>query len=125
MSSTGAGGPQGATRPSWQEKLKGANPFVASIFHILTLIDPLLLSIDHCDKNDFAAPVFHIVSDRRGGRTAWSATVDVAGRSFAARYWYDGQYINNAKEDASEVAIMALKPQAFAPQTSYQGQFYP
>lgn len=102
MSAPAAGSPQAANRLSWQDKLK-----------------------DHCMTNSVAAPVFHIVSDRRGGRTAWSATVDVAGRNFAARYWYDGQYINNAKEDASEVAIMALKPLAFAPQTSYQGQVYP
>ncbi|KAJ5681637.1 uncharacterized protein N7477_001577 [Penicillium maclennaniae] len=43
-----------------------------------------------------------------GGRTAWSSTVIVQGQSFSARYWYDGQYINNAKEDAAEVALGAL-----------------
>lgn len=26
----------------------------------------------------------------------------------AARYWYDGQYVNNAKEDAAEVALQQL-----------------
>ncbi len=25
-----------------------------------------------------------------------------------ARYWYDGQYVNNAKEDAAEVALQQL-----------------
>lgn len=59
-----------------------------------------------------------------GGRTAWSATVDVEGRNFAARYWYDGQYLNNAKEDAAEVAIRQLNPpQPSVPQTNYSGQF--
>lgn len=75
------------------------------------------------------APVFNIVSDRRGeflldvlpwrhndsknsgtgGRTAWSATVTVQGQNLAARYWYDGQYLNNAKEDAAEVACTKLR----------------
>ncbi|KAJ6104306.1 hypothetical protein N7523_010626 [Penicillium sp. IBT 18751x] len=79
--------PQGssATRKSWQDKLG-----------------------DHCNMVKIAAPTFSIVSDRRGGRTAWSSTVIVQGQSFSARYWYDGQYINNAKEDAAEVALGAL-----------------
>ncbi|KAJ5222556.1 uncharacterized protein N7469_008796 [Penicillium citrinum] len=60
---------------------------------------------EHCRRNKLPNPVFNIVSDRRGGRTAWSSTVTVQGQNYAARYWYDGQYINNAKEDAAEVAL--------------------
>jgi hypothetical protein len=44
----------------------------------------------------------------KGGRTAWSVIVTVQGQSIAARYWYDGQYVNNAKEDAAEVALKRL-----------------
>lgn len=33
-------------------------------------------------------------------------TVD--GMNFAARYWYDGQFIENAREDAAEVAWTRL-----------------
>lgn len=44
-----------------------------------------------------------------GGRTAWSATVTVQGYNLAARYWYDGQYIENAKDDAAEVMITKLR----------------
>jgi hypothetical protein len=44
-----------------------------------------------------------------GGRTAWSATVTIRGENLAARYWYDGQYLNNAKEDAAEVACTKLR----------------
>lgn len=44
-----------------------------------------------------------------GGRTAWSATVTIQGQNLAARYWYDGQYLNNAKEDAAEVACTKLR----------------
>jgi hypothetical protein len=44
-----------------------------------------------------------------GGRTAWSASVTIQGHKFAARYWYDGDYIDNAKEDAAEVALIWLK----------------
>ncbi|OQE22319.1 hypothetical protein PENSTE_c010G06079 [Penicillium steckii] len=58
-----------------------------------------------------------------GGRTAWSSTVTVQGQNIAARYWYDGQYINNAKEDAAEVAVKLLNQQ---PRTStvFPGQLY-
>jgi hypothetical protein len=44
-----------------------------------------------------------------GGRTAWSATVTILGENIAARYWYDGQYLNNAKEDAAEMACIKLR----------------
>ncbi|KAH0837233.1 hypothetical protein FOPE_04870 [Fonsecaea pedrosoi] len=40
---------------------------------------------------------------------AWSATVTIQGQNLAARYWYDGQYLNNAKEDAAEVACTKLR----------------
>ncbi|KIV85971.1 hypothetical protein PV11_01617 [Exophiala sideris] len=89
-----------------------------------------------CRKLRLPTPNFNIVSDRRGeqplchhvqtsdefmeypgltchyvpgGRTAWSATVTIQGQNLAARYWYDGQYINNAKEDAAEVACTKLR----------------
>ena len=53
--------------------------------------------------------MFNILSDRRGGRTAWSATVTIPGqRLVQARFWYDGQYVSNAKEDAAEVALQQL-----------------
>ncbi|KND90578.1 hypothetical protein TOPH_04804 [Tolypocladium ophioglossoides CBS 100239] len=40
-----------------------------------------------------------------GGRTAWSSRVIVHGKTVAARYWYDGKNLNNAREDAAECAI--------------------
>lgn len=58
-----------------------------------------------------------------GGRTAWSSTVTIQGQNIAARFWYDGQYINNAKEDAAEVALMKLNSQQ-RPATLQQGQLY-
>ncbi|QSS66797.1 hypothetical protein I7I51_03009 [Histoplasma capsulatum] len=70
------------------------------------------------------APVFNLMSDRRGGRTAWSSTVTIQGRCFAARYFYDGQNTNNAKEDAAEVALTALRSQGGNPTTSFAGQLY-
>ncbi|MCJ1253720.1 hypothetical protein MMC24_001532 [Lignoscripta atroalba] len=46
----------------------------------------------------------------QGGRTAWSSTVTLSSipTTISARYWYDGQYVNNAKEDAAEVAYRTL-----------------
>jgi hypothetical protein len=49
-------------------------------------------------------PLGWIADLRTGGRTAWSSTVTVHGSSFKARFWYDGKNLNNAKEDAAEVA---------------------
>ena len=61
--------------------------------------------IQFCRNNGLRLPVYKIVSDRRGGRTAWSCTVDVDGQPISARFWYDGQYINNAREDAAQRAL--------------------
>ncbi len=63
------------------------------------------------------------LADTFTGRTAWSATVTIQGNNVAARYWYDGQFINNAKEDAAEVAMMRLNhPRAASTATqSYSG----
>ncbi|TVY19904.1 hypothetical protein LARI1_G001570 [Lachnellula arida] len=63
---------------------------------------------EKCREAQIHPPVFQIVSDRRGGRTAWSSTVTVQGQHISARYWYDGQYVHNAKEDAAEVALKHL-----------------
>ncbi|KAG7286575.1 hypothetical protein NEMBOFW57_008886 [Staphylotrichum longicolle] len=63
---------------------------------------------DTCRDYNIAAPIFQIVSDRRGGRTAWSSTVTVYGSVHAARFWYDGKNVHNAKEDAAEVALQWL-----------------
>ncbi|KAM3065852.1 hypothetical protein ACMFMF_010781 [Clarireedia jacksonii] len=64
---------------------------------------------EKCREAQLHPPVFQIVSDRRGGRTAWSSTVTVQGQNIAARFWYDGQYVHNAKEDAAEVALKSLE----------------
>ncbi|KAK4230125.1 hypothetical protein QBC38DRAFT_55515 [Podospora fimiseda] len=70
------------TRPNWQELLLNA-----------------------CRDCRYPAPQYSIVSDRRGGRTAWSSSVEILGQIYHARYWYDGKNLNNAKEDAAEVAL--------------------
>lgn len=61
-----------------------------------------------CAEAQINPPIFQIVSDRRGGRTAWSSTVTVYGQNIAARFWYDGKNLNNAKEDAAEMALNYL-----------------
>ena len=33
----------------------------------------------------------------------------IGGSKVTARFWYDGQFVNNAKEDAAEVALIQLK----------------
>ncbi|KAK1955695.1 hypothetical protein LY78DRAFT_593535, partial [Colletotrichum sublineola] len=43
-----------------------------------------------------------------GGRTAWSSRVTVHRRTLSAWFWYDGKYLNNAKEDAAEMALNYL-----------------
>ena len=46
-----------------------------------------------------------------GGRTAWSAVVNIPGyfRPVSAKYWYDGQYVMNAYEDASQEGLLLLQ----------------
>jgi hypothetical protein len=63
---------------------------------------------DHCKNAQMRPPVWNILSDRRGGRTAWSSTVMVEGLTHPARYWYDGRYVENAKDDAAEVALQRM-----------------
>jgi len=66
---------------------------------------------EKCREVQVHPPVFQIMSDRRGGRTAWSSTVTVSCQRYTARFWYDGQFVNNAKEDAAEVALQHLNTQ--------------
>lgn len=49
-----------------------------------------------------------------GGRTAWSSRVTVSGQTVAARFWYDGKNLNNAKEDAAEMALSCIQASAAA-----------
>ncbi|KAI9890672.1 MAG: hypothetical protein M1814_003741 [Vezdaea aestivalis] len=71
--------------------------------------------IDHCRNTRMTPPVFNIVSDRRGGRTAWSSSVTIGAQQIPARFWYDGQNVDNAKEDAAEVALQQLGVQSPTP----------
>ncbi|KAI2610371.1 uncharacterized protein GGS25DRAFT_521171 [Hypoxylon fragiforme] len=64
-----------------------------------------------CRECQIEAPIFQIVSDRRGGRTAWSSAVTVYGKRIEARYWYDGRNLTNAREDAAEAALNWLTSQ--------------
>ncbi|KAL2171258.1 hypothetical protein VTG60DRAFT_3364 [Thermothelomyces hinnuleus] len=63
-----------------------------------------------CRVNNIAEPKYELFSDRRGGRTAWSSSVSVSGTTYNSRFWYDGQYLQNAREDAAEVALKRIMP---------------
>ncbi|KAJ5734282.1 hypothetical protein N7493_003068 [Penicillium malachiteum] len=107
--------PPGNTgRPTWQDRLSDVTNWLlrSSILSPIGEFRQLTADAD--------CPYF----GNAGGRTAWSSTVTVSNRNVAARYWYDGQYINNAKEDAAEVALQVLNQQ---PQgsTIYPGQLFP
>ncbi|KAI0129463.1 hypothetical protein BJ170DRAFT_680963 [Xylariales sp. AK1849] len=65
--------------------------------------------VDYCHKCGYDVPDFLIVSDRRGGRTAWSSIVTVCNQQIKARFWYDGRNLTNAKEDAAEAALLYLE----------------
>ncbi|KAK8100799.1 uncharacterized protein PG998_007798 [Apiospora kogelbergensis] len=62
-----------------------------------------------CREYEYSAPEYQLVSDRRGGRTAWSSIVVVFNTTIQARYWYDGKNLNNAREDAAEAALNWLQ----------------
>ncbi|KAF2125051.1 hypothetical protein P153DRAFT_389905 [Dothidotthia symphoricarpi CBS 119687] len=63
---------------------------------------------DHCMVRRLGEPAYQDVSDRRGGRTAWSTVAVINGTQYSARFWYDGNYIDQAKEDAAEIALRKL-----------------
>lgn len=100
-------------------------------------------TLAECRKLRLPAPVFNILSDRRGmlplpqsisfpflclgtrcltgcigGRTAWTSTVTIQGHNIPARNWYDGQFLNNAKEDAAEVALIKMRNPSLTAQSS-------
>ena len=64
---------------------------------------------DFCDSQHIAPPNYNFHSDRRGRRTAWSCSVSVGDQKFSARYWYDGQYFETAREDAADEALLRLQ----------------
>ncbi|OHW89551.1 hypothetical protein CSPAE12_11866, partial [Colletotrichum incanum] len=63
---------------------------------------------DACREAHIRPPVFQFVSEMREGRTAWSSRVTVREQTHSARFWYDGNNMNNAKEDAAEMALNHL-----------------
>lgn len=65
---------------------------------------PLLLGLETKDE-----------ATQTGRRTAWSSAVVVGGITYQARYFYHGDFIDNAREDAAEVALRALSAQQSAP----------
>ncbi|KAL8418303.1 hypothetical protein RB594_001783 [Gaeumannomyces avenae] len=73
---------------------------------------------DACREYQITAPKYQLSSDRRGGRTAWSSSVIVHGSTHAARFWYDGKNINNAREDAAEVAYTWLTTPTSSPSST-------
>ncbi|KAH7382707.1 hypothetical protein DE146DRAFT_760538 [Phaeosphaeria sp. MPI-PUGE-AT-0046c] len=42
------------------------------------------------------------------GRTAWSCIASISTAHYPAKYWYDGAYTAQAKQDAAEVALRTL-----------------
>ncbi|PVH90986.1 hypothetical protein DM02DRAFT_664451 [Periconia macrospinosa] len=63
---------------------------------------------EHCLVRGLGLPTWQDVSDRRGGRTAWSSIINIQGTHYAARYWYDGAYVEQAREDAAEMALRKI-----------------
>ncbi|KAK2739287.1 hypothetical protein FQN57_006622 [Myotisia sp. PD_48] len=63
------------------------------------------------------------MSSSIGSRTAWSSVVTINGKEYSARYFYDGDYLYNAYEDASEVAYKKLTSEN-QPPTAFPGQLY-
>ncbi|TKA81788.1 hypothetical protein B0A55_02153 [Friedmanniomyces simplex] len=78
----------------------------------------------YCRSQGLRSPAWQVYSDRRGGRTAWTCTVNVGGQQIRARFWYDSQYVNNAREDAAERALQMLGqiPSPAGPQPAYYQQ---
>lgn len=125
------------THKTWQEELAGKIISNEEPPNVMTKVSQL--SADNDEYHHQCTTLFRTeevqpsaVSDQEiqwlihaGGRTAWSSTVTIQdpqsiGRNLnlAARYWYDGQFLNNAKEDAAEVACTKIRnPSITQPQS--------
>ncbi len=62
-----------------------------------------------CNKLNAHAPTYRLGSDKRGGRTAWTATVWVLGGAVPARFHRHGDRVDQCYEDAAWEAIQALR----------------
>jgi len=47
-------------------------------------------------------------NENTGGRTAWSTIAVVNNVQYPARFWYDGAFMEQAREDAAEIALRKL-----------------
>ncbi|KAJ8113175.1 hypothetical protein OPT61_g4628 [Boeremia exigua] len=63
---------------------------------------------EHCQVKKLGEIMYQDISDRRGGRTAWSTIAVVNGMHYQARFWYDGTRMDQAREDAAEIALRQL-----------------
>ncbi|KAF2475748.1 uncharacterized protein BDR25DRAFT_177809, partial [Lindgomyces ingoldianus] len=79
---------------------------------------------EHCRIQRLPEPTWQDISDRRGGRTAWSSIAVVDGVSYSARFWYDGAYSGQAREDAAEIALAAIRPAPNATTSAPQSSYY-
>ena len=127
---------------TWQERLDGHSVFSSSWnsaeykqIYAAPISSRIQFIISY--RIDEVSPAFRLVTKGNlvlvdvinngpGGRTAWSSTVTVTRsnpptqHNLRARFWYDGAYIDNAKEDAAEVAVLLLTG-AIAPNPSGGG----
>ncbi|KAF2443053.1 hypothetical protein P171DRAFT_487007 [Karstenula rhodostoma CBS 690.94] len=72
---------------------------------------------------DYVGPKRLIDEMFNRGRTAWSSIVLIQGAHHSARFWYSGERLEQAREDAAEVALRNLtgymKPNEQPPPASY------
>ncbi|KAI0420799.1 hypothetical protein F5X98DRAFT_371290 [Xylaria grammica] len=84
---------------------QSSNPYVhPSVHHIHPICNPPGECYEAQRDMQFDSSSAH-ARLAEGGRTAWSSVVVVYGKRIEARYWYDGNNLNNAKEDAAEAAL--------------------
>ncbi|KAH6612033.1 hypothetical protein C7974DRAFT_406883 [Boeremia exigua] len=81
---------------------------------------------EYCQAEKLGEIMYQDVSDRRGGRTAWSTIAVVNGIHYQARFWYDGARMQQAKEDAAEIALRQITgctdPKSQPPSASQYGR---
>lgn len=69
--------------------------------------------VEHCRVRGLPEPTFVTVSDRRGGRTAWSTVTVIKPKHspeafFPAKFWYSGENAAQSKQDAAQTALRVL-----------------
>ena len=83
--------------------------FLVLLSHFLPLLSCThIYTFLHLHLHKFLYVLQYLTHPPPGSRTAWSSIVMIQGAQFSAQFWYAGERLEQAREDAAEVALKQL-----------------